>query len=221
MTVDQAPRLRDRLLPVSTQVAAVDRLSDRLTRVRVGHPDGSGGAYTRGSHIALAVSPGFGPFGTVRRYTISNADTDGFEFVWFRHGTAPGTHYLDLLRAGDTIRARHSDPPLRADPGLATVIVTDESGIGTTCALLPSLTAPPRIIVHTTDKANAAVLPAADAMADLAAVIAAVDARPSAQLIALGQRDTVRDLRRWAKQHAPSCVVVHRTYWAPGRAGLE
>jgi len=57
---------------------------------------------------------------------------------------------------------------------------------------------------------------------DRTGLVTALERTPAGSVIvAVGQRDTVREVRRWARTARPNAVVQHRTYWAPGRTGLE
>ncbi|HEY4330922.1 MAG TPA: FAD-binding oxidoreductase [Ilumatobacteraceae bacterium] len=220
-------RWRDKLVPSALAVHGVELLTDRLLRVRLARP--AHVALAPGTHIAVRSEPGSSPFGTWRRYTISAATAESVELIAYLHGDGPGTRLLRSLRVGDSLSVRASDPPLDVPPRSAPVIITDESGIGTVVALLPLVGAATRIIVHVKDAADAAPLTAltdeaptviATPAIERAPVLAALAARSGVPLVVVvGQRDTVRDVRRWARER--STAVVHRTYWAPGRTGLE
>ncbi len=223
------PRLRDKVLAATSSVTHVESLTEHLLRVRFDRPRDM--VLTAGTHIAVRVDAGPALFGTWRRYTVSRLDETSIEIIAYLHGDGPGANTLGALQPGCTLSFRFSDPPITLPADVPAMIVADESAIGTVIALLDSAPRRATVILHALDAAaavpliagpNIELVPIIDRADDHRRIIATLKRYPSIPLIvALGQRDTVRDVRRWARTSAPDALVHHRTYWAPGKTGLE
>jgi NADPH-dependent ferric siderophore reductase len=237
MPSNLSARLRSKLVPWRVRVTTRTALTDRLLRVAATQPDGM--TFIGGDTIAIRVTDGgIGPSGTWRRYTVSAADHDSFEFIAYRTLAGPASDWLDRLEPGTMLVGRGPEDPVRlAATGLEVIVVFgDDTAIGTLQSItsnatsrvvaLLSLTSPyESIAAHlrgpTFDglRAGASCDTATD---DGLAELVLEHGPRRVGVVAVGLRSSVAIVRRQARVLAiPPDHVALRPFWAPGRSGLE
>jgi len=121
----------------SVEVAGTELLSPSVKQIRF-KGDFNNLNFPVGSYIDFRVSDT-----QARRYTASYVDAEnGFlEFIVHLHGEAPGSHFMDSLKAGDKInmnkpRGERKYYDMSAEKF---VIFGDETSLGLACSFLPVL----------------------------------------------------------------------------------
>lgn len=196
--------------------------SFRLLRLAVATPPD--GRYQPGDKLQLLL-----PDDAVRTYTPIGWAGGYTRLVAFHHGEGPGARWARSTRPADALRYLGPRRSLRVPPGPA-VIVGDETSLGVAAAVAADR--PDRVVtlleVGDVDATEAAaqrlglvdvfVVPRGRPGARRALAVRAAEAGVAACLT--GGAELVRETRTYLRElGAPSALV--KTYWAPGREGLD
>lgn len=233
-------RLRAKLVPVDVRVTGVDTAPVGCFELRFATPR----PFAAGEVLAVRVG-GTGTVGaTWRRYTIADTDGSTHRLIIERNEIGAAASMLADLRPGDHLTVRGPEPAVLAPEGTTPiVVVADLTGLATIAAIVHRSRAGghrERVEAAVVVEHGAAGLHAdrigsllhhgpADLVvlsghAELAGWIAGrYRARSEpVRFLAIGGHDLVTAARQAAlAAGAPRGLVRTRTYWKPGRTGLE
>jgi hypothetical protein len=235
VTTNLVERIRSKVTVARRHVIAVERLGASMLRVRaslVGEP------VTLGSHFAVAVDGSGGlASSTWRRFTVSAVGTDSanpheswFEWIAYGAGDRPSAIWHRGIDVGRSVAIRSFDRPSPPPPPGA-IWMGDETAIGSFASLVGSGVQPGRVVLHT-DDARDSFVPGVDP--DLAEHVGSIgrameavqratiaDHLPADVYVA-GGRDLVVAARAVvATTGRPGPTLLTRTYWAPGKRGMD
>jgi NADPH-dependent ferric siderophore reductase len=234
-----ARRLRAKLVPTEVIVEDVATIADALIELRCVAPT----PLSPGDVVAVRVDGRRRTVGgTWRRYTVADTDDSLFRLIIERNPHGSATDIFDEVRTGSRLVVRGPSAPVLPSPGTAPIVVVgDLTGLATIASVLhTSRCSDPKPCVE------AAVI---TARSDLAPIAIATCLRPTAneltvhhdhdelaewvrdryrahpggiRCLVVGEHDlTVRVRRSAQTAGAPHGTVRARTYWKPGKRGLE
>jgi NADPH-dependent ferric siderophore reductase len=228
VTVRLVERIRSKLAVEQAQVVAVDHCGASMVRVRVRFD----GPVEGGAHFALAVGGSGALVSSVwRRFTVSDVAEDASSFAWlaFASGDRPAAAWHRQVRPGDTVSFRSFDRPTRP-PVAPAIWVGDETAIGSFTAFAAVGVAPARVVLWTNEMRDAFVpgvnpdlvdhVPSARAAAEQLGRTMASE--PGTRVHVAGSRDLVMAVRSAVGETGLARTMLSvRTYWAPGKRGME
>lgn len=239
MEISVGRRLRAKLVPSRATVTGRAELAESLVELWCAAP----APFDPGQVLAVRVDgTGPGPTGTWRRYTIAATDGLRFRLIVQRNPDGAAAHLVDTVTAGDTVTIRGPEravlPPVGDSPLL---VVADLTGLATIAALAHQDRGDGR-----PHRIGLAVLTShLDVDSSIIADAVGVDpeeitmhrdrehlagwfrdrsmtGHATPRVLALGEHELTRVARQAALEvGVPAAQVRTRTYWKPGRRGLE
>lgn len=233
-TIALADRLRAKLLPRTATVTSRTDLTASLVELWCTAP----ARFEPGDVLAVRVDgTGPGPTGTWRRYTVAGTDGPRFRLVLERNPAGAAARCIDSIRVGHDLTVRGPAKAVVPPSGDAPLlVVADLTGLATIAALIQS--------AHPDERVTAAIV-SADPRVDVSIVAACVpvgsadctvlrhhdhvadwthrraeDHGTAVRLLAVGEHD-LTVVARHAARAAGVAHIRTRTYWKPGRRGLE
>jgi NADPH-dependent ferric siderophore reductase len=185
----------------------------------------NGKPFAAGAKVQLLL-----PSDEVRTYTpIPSAD--GMTLVGWRHGDGPGTRWLDEVRAGDELPFVGPQRSLTLAPG-PLVVVGDETSVAVAAAFAGERPGQVHAVIQTDAAAHVReaaasvgltqldVVARGDTTATIGAVAARVSGSSPARCAVTGGSELVARVRN-ALREAGIRDIATKTYWIPGRTGLD
>lgn len=184
-----------------------------------------GKPFAAGAKVQLLL-----PSDDMRTYTPIPAPR-GVTLLAWTHGNGPGTRWLTNVRANDAIRFMGPQRSLELDLG-PVVLVGDETSVAVAAALSLARPGQVRAVIQsdaTSEVSEAAasvglqavqVVPRGDTGATIDAVDASRSSLPSAVVAVTGGSQLVIAVRD-ALRHAGVPRIKTKTYWIPGKTGLD
>lgn len=170
------------------------------------------------------------PSDDMRTYTPI-PDAEGMTLLGWKHAGGPAARWLASVRAGDEVPFLGPQRSLELEAGPA-VIVGDETSVAVAAALASERPGLAHAILQSaaSDDVRLAgesvglrgieVVPRADTRATVDAVLAKLAIAPDARVALTGGSELVVGVRD-ALRRAGVKSVRTKTYWIPGRAGLD
>lgn len=170
------------------------------------------------------------PTDDMRTYTPVATSAGMVLLAWGRAG-GPGTRWMSQARAGDELRFVGPQRSLELAAGPA-VIVGDETSLGVAAAFAAERPGQLHAVIQTDAAADVrdaaasvglrqvATVAAGDTASTVDAVIAARSSAPGAVVAVTGRSGLVADVRD-ALRRAGVQNLKTKTYWIPGKTGLD
>lgn len=231
-------RIRAKVVPHLATVTSRADLTESVVEISCTSPT----TFEAGQVLAVRVDGhGPGPTGTWRRFTIAGATGDEFRLVIQRNPGGAAARLIDTLATGDTLTIRGPASAVLPSVGDGPLlIVTDLTGLATTAALIRHMRCanpicPVQIAVSNTNDIDPSIIAGVvGTTADDVVVHTdhehigawvrgrAGDNRNNVRLLGIGEHDLVEVARHaaLASSVAPARIRT-RTFWKPGRRGLE
>lgn len=202
-------------------VASVDRIGG-FVRLRLRW---TGKPFAAGTKVQLLL-----PSDDMRTYSPIRTP-DGIDLLGWTHGDGPGSRWLQTATVGDEIRFVGPQRSLVLEPGPA-VIVGDETSVAVAAALAADQSGHVQVVIQSDAAAEvreaAASVglrePVVVARGDTDATLAAIATRPSiangAVVGLTGGSELVVRVREGLRR-AGTRNIKTKTYWIPGKTGLD
>lgn len=214
-------RLLSKLVLERAVVTEVQRIGG-FRRLRL---QWDGEAIRAGSKVQILL-----PTDDVRTYTPVPAP-DGISLLGWTHGEGPGRRWLRHVQENDEVRFLAPQRSLELRSGQV-VLVGDETSVAVAAALAVTRPGQVRAVIQSTDQSGVVdaasalglgrvqVVPRGDVAGTVEAVTAALSIVPSAQVAVTGGSSLVIPVRQ-ALRAAGVREIKTKTYWVPGRSGLD
>lgn len=214
-------RLLSRFALKRASVESVERIG-RFRRLRLRW---NAKSLSAGAKVQLLL-----PSDEMRTYTPIRSP-NGMDLLGWKHGHGPGARWLEEVRAGDELPFVGPQRSLSVDPG-PLVLVGDETSVAVAAAFAVERPEQVHAVIQSDDGAD--VRAAAESVGlrevdvvtrgDTAATVDAVKTRlalvPNAVVALTGGAELVV-AGRDALRRAGVRNIKAKTYWIPGRAGLD
>ena len=181
--------------------------------------------FSAGAKVQLLL-----PSDDVRTYTPVPAP-GGFVLLGWKHAGGPGARWMTTARAGDALPFFGPRRSLELDPG-PVVLAGDETSIAVAATFNAQRPGQIQTVIQTAEPADARAAAASigldqlevvtrgDTAHTVEAVTAKLRALPNALVALTGGSELVADLRT-ALRGAGVRNIKTKTYWIPGRTGLD
>jgi NADPH-dependent ferric siderophore reductase len=227
-----AGRLRAKFTVEHFTIADAAPLSRSLIRVVVRVRNHHRVHLVPGLRFALCVD-GLGGLisSTWRRFTISDVDAASgtFGFVGYCEGDRPAAAWLRQVRAGGDVQVRALESVVSPIVTRGSILIGDETAIGTFAAREVSGSVIDSVLL-VTEHSEDALVPGVDpsfvshcpsihdAVRRLGRLLAADG---SARVSIVGGRELVVAIKQSLQANVPRGELMARTYWTPGKRGME
>ncbi len=237
--------LLDRLF-VRGQVVALEPVTPRMRRVRLGGPAVAGLDWTPGQHVRVHVTDLRRPQAWVRlmrdvlrTYSIWAYDGTTLDLCVLDHGDGPGARWARALSVGDEVLFGRPEGRLVAGPGPYHVFAGEETAAVAFGAILRALPADARVhgVIEVPSEHDRMPLPRDAELtwsyrghrpaADSASLVAAVRDLPlpahAGVAYVAGEARTCQAVRAHLVRDRgwPRRAVIVKPFWAPGRRGMD
>ena len=182
-------------------------------------------AFAAGAKVQMLL-----PSDDMRTYTPIHSP-DGMILLGWKHGDGPGTRWLATVRAGDKLPFVGPQRSLELGSG-PVVLIGDETSVAVAAAFALERPAHVHAVIQSdaaSDVREAAAsvglqlvdaVPRGDTRGTVAAVAAALEPSPNAVVALTGGSELVVGIRD-ALRAAGVRSIKTKTYWIPGKTGLD